>query len=145
MRRARCRAESGQMTIEFVVALPVMLVVAVVAVNACTFFGICAGFDNDFRDAVRIRATSPAYGQDLAQSSTLIEEDLARACRAANVRARVEARAVSQGHTTFTGTVKYEPTLFGLGLRSEVLGVSMPALLHREEITIDCYKPGVLL
>ncbi len=54
------------MTIEFVVAFPVMLIVAAIAVNACSFFGVCAAFDNDFRDAVRTCATSPAYGQDVA-------------------------------------------------------------------------------
>ena len=64
------------MTIEFVVAFPVMLIVAAIAVNACSFFGVCAAFDNDFRDAVRTCATSPAYGQDVAQSCSLIEQEL---------------------------------------------------------------------
>ena len=137
--------EVGQMTIEFVVALPVMLVVAVVAVNACTFFGLCAAFDNDFRDAVRVCATSPAYGQDIAQSCAAIEEELKRACMAENVEVKVEARSVSQGHTAFSGVIRYAPTLFGLGLKSEVLGVSLPSLSHTEELTVDCYKPGVLL
>ena len=54
---------SGQMTVEFVAALPVLLAVAVISVNALTYFGWCAAFDDDFRDSVRVYAASPAYGQ----------------------------------------------------------------------------------
>ena len=35
--------------------------------------------------------------------------------------------------------------LFGLGLKSEVMGVALPKLSHTEELVVDCYKPGVLL
>ena len=49
------------------------------------------------------------------------------------------------GHTSFSATLEYMPTLFGLGLRSEVMGVAMPKLSHTEELVVDCYKPGVLL
>lgn len=135
----------GQMTIEFAVALPVMIAIAVIAVNAMTFFGICAAFDNDLRDLVRVHATSPAYEQDVAQSCAAIEQGLAGAFENQdNVTAHVSAQAVSGGHTTFTGTVEFSPTLFGLGLKDSVFGVALPKLVHREELTVDCYKPGVL-
>ena len=143
--RRRSAPEQGQMTIEFVVALPAMLVVAVIAVNACTFFGLCAAFDNSFRDAVRVCATSPAYGQDVAQSCTLVEEQLADVAHAQNVEVEVTARAVSQGHTTFSGLLRFRPALFSFALKSEIFGVALPALTHTEEMTVDCYKPGVLL
>lgn len=45
--------ECGQMTVEFAVALPVVVVIAVIAVNALAFFSDCAAFDNLFRDAMR--------------------------------------------------------------------------------------------
>lgn len=135
----------GQMTIEFVVALPVMIAIAVIAVNAMTFFGTCAAFDNDLRDLARVHATSPAYGQDVAQSCVAIEQDLAEAFSSQdNVGVHVSARAASGGHTTFTGTVEFLPTLFGLGLKDSIFGVALPKLVHREEFTVDCYKPGVL-
>ena len=57
--------ENGQMTVELAVALPVLLAVAAIAVNALLFFSECAAFDVASRDAVRIHAASPAYGQDL--------------------------------------------------------------------------------
>lgn len=45
---------SGQMTVEFVAALPVLLAVAAISVNALAFFGWCAAFDDDFRDLGRV-------------------------------------------------------------------------------------------
>lgn len=64
---------SGQMTVEFVAALPVLLAVAAISVNALTFFGWCAAFDDDFRDSVRVYAASPAYGQGVGDTCALIE------------------------------------------------------------------------
>lgn len=141
----RMRGDAGQMTIEFVVAFPAMLIVAAIAVNACAFFELCAAFDNNFRDAVRTCAASPAYGQDVGQSCSLIEQELQRERGAENVQVQVSARSVAQGHTTFAGTLRFEPTLFGIALKPQVFGVSLPALSHSEEITVDCYKPGALL
>ena len=108
------------MTIEFVVAFPVMLIVAAIAVNACSFFG------------------------DVAQSCSLIEQELQQGGNAKNVQVQVSARSVAQGHTAFSATVRFEPTLFGAALNPQVFGVSLPTLSHSEEIVVDCYKPGVL-
>ena len=132
---------SGQMTVEFVAALPVLLAVAAISVNALTYFGWCAAFDDDFRDSVRVYAASPAYGQGVGDTCALIE----RALDAENVSASVSAHGVSAGHTSFSATLEYMPTLFGLGLKSEVMGVALPKLSHTEELVVDCYKPGVLL
>ena len=50
--------ERGQMTVELAAAFPVLIIVAVIAVNALAFFSECAAFDNVFRDAVRVHVTS---------------------------------------------------------------------------------------
>ena len=131
---------SGQMTVEFVAALPVFLAVAVISVNALTYFGWCAAFDDDFRDSVRVYAASPAYGQGVGDTCALIER-----ADAENVSVSVSAHGVSAGHISFSATLEYMPTLFGLGLKSEVMGVALPKLSHTEELVVDCYKPGVLL
>ena len=74
--------DRGQMTVELLVVLPVVLIVAVVAVNALTFFGDCAAFDRVARNAVRLCAASPAYGQDAGRGAeevrAVIEEALVR-------------------------------------------------------------------
>lgn len=137
--------DRGQMTVELAVAFPVLIVVAVIAVNALAFFSECAAFDNALRDAVRLHATSPASGQGIEQSSALVQADLAAAFDAPNEETRVSAEGTAGGHVRLTGTLEYAPTLFGLGLRSSVLGVGLPPLTHAASIAVDCYKPGVLL
>lgn len=138
-------AERGQMTVELAVAFPVLIVVAVIAVNALTFFSECAAFDNAFRDAVRVHATSPAPGQGADQSGAQVQTALSAAFAKGNEQARVAVEGVSGGHTRFTGTLEYWPTLFGLGLKTSVFGIALPPLSHSASMTVDCYKPGVLL
>ncbi len=135
----------GQATVELAVAFPVALVVAVIAVNAMLFFSDCASFDRVAREMVRIHATSPAYGQQIEQSKAKIEDGLAATFNRSNLSSRVSVEAVDGGHVRFSATLEYAPTLFGQGMRSSVLGVSLPHLEHTEQLTVDCYKPGMLL
>lgn len=133
------------MTVELVVVLPVFLIVAVIAMNALDFFSLCASFDRAAHNAVRLYATSPAYGQDAAQSNALVEQSLqGRYQQEDNVDIAVQSRAVSFGQREFTATARYYPTLFGLKLCDEVFGVSLPCLTHATRFVVDCYKPGVI-
>ena len=88
------RDERGQMTVELAAAFPVLIIVAVIAVNALAFFSECAAFDNVFRDAVRVHATSPAAGQGIEQSSALVQTALSAAFDAENEAVRVSAEAI---------------------------------------------------
>lgn len=133
------------MTVELAVAFPVLIVVAVIAVNALLFFSECASFDNAFREAVRVHATSPAYGQGIEQSKAQVETTLAASFDASYERVSVAIEGASGGHVRFRATLELSPTLFGLGLRPTVFGVSLPPLSHSDAIVVDCYKPGVLL
>ncbi|WP_261429454.1 hypothetical protein [Xiamenia xianingshaonis] len=141
----RQAAECGQMTVELVVAFPVMLVVAVIAVNAMTFFSECAAFDAAFRDAVRVCATSPGYGEGADRACALIKGQLEGAFDAENESVSVTVEAVAGGYRRFTGTIEFRATLFGHGLRTSVFGVQLPALSHRASLVVDFYKPGVVL
>ena len=141
----RHEAETGQMTVELAVVFPVLIAVAVIAVNALLFFSECAAFDNAFRDAVRVHATSPAYGQNLDQGTAAVRSALAEAFDRPFESVRVSAEGASEGHTRFTATLDFTPTLFGLGLRTSVMGVSLPSLTHQVSLVADRYKPGVLL
>lgn len=87
--------ERGQMTVELAAAFPVLIIVAVIAVNALAFFSECAAFDNVFRDAVRVHVTSPAAGQGIEQSSALVQTALSAAFDAENEAVRVSAEGVS--------------------------------------------------
>ncbi len=137
--------ERGQMTVELAVAFPVLVAVAVVAVNALLFLSECGAFDNAFREAVRVHATSPAYGQGIEQGAAQVESSLGAAFDRDFERVSVAVRGGEGGHVVFEGTLELSPTLFGLGLKQEVFGVALPSLAHRTEMAVDCYKPGVLL
>lgn len=136
---------SGQMTVEFMISLPVMLAVAVIAVNVFLFFSECAAFDRITRDAVRIHACSPAYGQSPEQSSAQVKQTLQTCFEKDYLECEVVVSNDLSGHATYTSTLIFYPTLFGMGLRSEILGIGLPSLKHSVEFTVDLYKPGVFV
>lgn len=134
------------MTVELAVALPALIIVAVIAVNALLFMSECAAFDRVAHDAVRTYAASPAYGQGPDQVTALVKT---------RIESTIEGRdyvkvSVSREHAGFDlerykMTLEFTPTLFGKGMRSNVFGVSIPPLKHTTEFVIDSYKPGVVV
>lgn len=139
------KSTSGQMTVELAVAMPVLIVVAVMAVNAIAFFCQCAVFDRVAHEAVRVHAAAPAYGQGAGQSCALVQQDILMALDDANVDVRVSHGGVGFDFDQYVATLEYHPTLFGLGLRSEVFGVAMPTLSHTTTYVVDSYKPGLIV
>ena len=137
--------ERGQMTVEFMITLPILLIIAVIAVNALLFFSECAAFDRIAKEAVRIYATSPAYEQTTEQSLARIELLLNESFEKEYLSCEVSVNGGAVGYKTYTATLRFLPTLFGLGLRSEILGVSLPTLNHSTSLTVDPYKPGVII
>lgn len=133
------------MTIELAIAMPALIVVAIIAVNALTFFCQCAVFDRISHEAVRVHAASPAYGQGTGQSSTLVEQDIQAVLDDSNIEVSVAYCSTGFDYDQYTATLLYYPTLFGLGLRSEVFGVAMPTLSHTTTYVIDSYKAGVIV
>lgn len=128
------------MTVELMVALPVMLVIALIAFNALTFFGLCAEYDRVARNAVRVYAAAPTSltGSEAAgEVSAAIEAALD--CPTAE--SAVEASLPHLAPATFTCTLVYHPTLFGIGMRSEVLGVPLPPLRHTVSLSTFVYNP----
>ena len=115
--------------------------------NAMLFFSECAAFDRLARNAVRAFATSPAYGEDSSQSCSAalgaIEEGMGIADKD-YLEASVSVASESFGQKRFRATLRFTPTLFGMGLKSSVFGVSLPQLEHSTELVVDVYKPGVL-
>ena len=131
------------MTVELAVVLPVAIVVAAIAMNALLFFSECAAFDRKFPNAVRVYAAAPAYGETAGGNTGLVQEHLRG--RFAEDHLAVDVTSVSQGFLIrFDATLTFTPTLFGMGLRESVMGVSLPRLTHRTSFVIDPYKPGVI-
>ena len=133
------------MTIELAVALPVLIIVAVIAVNALSFFGECAVFDRVAHEAVRVYAASPAYGQGPGQSCALVEQAIREVIDEQNVEISVSHGVTGFDYDQYTATIEFHPTLFGLGLRSSVFGVGLPTLVHSTVYVVDGYKSGVFV
>lgn len=134
-------SERGQATVEFAIAFPVLVVVAVIAVNAMLMFSECAAFDRTFRQQVCVYTSEGNAGEVAA----LVQSALSEQFDAENEEVSVSSSGAGWGHTTYSACLDFVPTLFGMGLKSEVFGVTLPHLSHRSSITVDVYKPGVLL
>lgn len=139
------RKYSGQMTVEFVVAFPAMIAVALVAVNAILFFSECAAFDCAFRSAVCTYAASPAYEQGVSQSCVLVESAVRESIQSENTELSVSSSGAEGGMVTFSGELRFAPTLFGKGKLTGAFGVSFPSLTHEEKIAVSAYKPGLVM
>ncbi|MBR3257661.1 MAG: hypothetical protein IKF96_01585 [Eggerthellaceae bacterium] len=132
--------EQGQSTVELALALPVMMIAAIVAYNALMFFGSCATFDRVFRDAVRVYAST---GESLASAS-------ANARIASAVQSQMDGQCVVRvssgvgpaGTTRYTATLTYTPTVFGRALQGSVFGVKLAAPCHTCTLTIDTFATG---
>ena len=137
--------ENGQMTVEMAVAMPALVVVAVIAVNACAFFYQCAVFDRVAHEAVRVYAASPAYGEGPGQACASVERAVRSQLDDPNLDISVSYANVGADFDEYRVALGFHPTLFGMGLRSEVFGVSMPHLEHTTSYVVDSYKPGVVV
>ena len=142
---AKTRSTRGQMTVELCVVLPVIVVVAAVACNALTFFGACAEFDRVGRNAVRTFAAVPAAGADPGPCTGEVLSAIEGSLSDGNLEFEVSSSRDHRGYEEYAMTMTFHPTLFGLGLRQEVLGVPLPALTHESRMVVSPYRPGVLL
>lgn len=137
--------ESGQMAVELAFAFPILLVVALVAINALIFFSECAAFDVAFREGVRLCCTSPGYGQDGSGAQANLEAYMGVLCNGPNEEIAVSVRPKSWGYKEYIGKLTFRPTVFSHQIRSTVFGVAFPVLTHEIAFTVDSYKPGVVL
>lgn len=137
--------ESGQSTVEIAIAFPVVIIVAVIAMNAMLFLSECAQFDRVVRQSIRTYAAAPAYGETTAQINARIQSSIEEAFQEPHVSVSVSSEGAAFGYTTYTATLEFAPTLFGFGLKGDVFGVGLPVLRHKAALTVDTYRPGVLL
>ena len=135
----------GQGTVEFAIAMPVLLAIAAICLNAMIFLGDCTMFDRTFRQAVRAYAVSPAYGQSAEQACGQISAALQRGFSRDDLSAHVGCESAAGGHLVFTATLDYPPTFFGYSLDLGFLGISLPHATHSDRYAIDSYKPGVVI
>lgn len=151
--------EAAQATVEMVVVVPVLLVLALIVFNLMRFAAATARFDRVAPDIVIAHgvSTSGAEGAGLDDGGMgSIHSELERAMEGYDVEIDVSyADAEGEGVgtavlslagalRTYSCTMMYRPWPSGLS----IAGVSMgaPATLeHVREVTVDPWRPGVLV
>lgn len=154
------RRDDGQMAVELVVLIPVMLVIAAVCANLIAYMGACATFDRAAAEAVRVEGISPGYGRyGLDSRVSAVTELLASSFdEGSGVRVHVEAgelgsisgagRPAGRGlpfsllptFRRYTCTMTFEPPFFLHG----VFGIGFPALEHSCSYVVDPFNPSGL-
>lgn len=137
---SRLRENSGQMTVEFCVVLPILLVIALILVNALSFVSEMAKFDRLARNTIRVFAISQARGEETSDAKDFVSDSLSSAFDKENVEVECEMSEGGFGLKKIVCRLKWQPTLFGLGINDEILGVSMPKLSHEVDLVVDKYK-----
>lgn len=152
--------EGAQATVEMAVLTPVLLVLALIVYNLMVFVSATARFDRVAPDIVIARGVSPSgdLGADakVSDASSEIAEAIEGAMGSYDIEVEVNCTSgggVQKGGRgltlvgalrTYRCSFKMKPWPSGL----TVAGVSMgaPAFLeHAREVTIDPWRPGVVV
>ena len=141
----KVRSNSGQMSVEFAVVIPVLLMVLVVVVDAMTYISECARFDHAAPQA--ILSCGVTNGEEEFSQGALtsaVEATLAEQFDASSEKVHVSA-SESWGDTTYVCTLEMTPwPLADGGIR--IFNMTVPtALKHTYKLAVDPYAPGALL
>lgn len=136
---SRLANASGQMTVEFAVMAPVLIMVGFIAMNALVFLGDCAAFDMVAREAVRMQADDGFEGSSgAAEVRQRIEENLFMEHETVSVA----CERTALGHVRYTASTSFSPP-FLKGAR--VFGVTVPTLEHEISMTVSPLRKGVIV
>lgn len=130
----------GQMTVEFSVVLPVLLIIALVLVNVLSFVSETAKFDRCARNAIRTFVTSQGRGQEISDIRAYVTKALMSEFDKNNEDVECSSVEADFGLKRLYCKLSWQPTLFGLGLKDEILGIATPKLTHEVELVVDKYK-----
>lgn len=137
--------KSGQMAVELSIVFPIMIIVAVVLVNALSFASECARFDREARNAIRCEASTPAINEGYFGPASRIESALQSSFSASNESISVSASKSSLFTTRYECELMWSPTLFGIGMKTSVFGVQLFQLSHKCALSVDPYRAGDVL
>lgn len=150
------REESGQMSVELAVLMPVIVVVALVAYNLLRFVCACAMFDRVAQDAVLMHGVSPSGTQTSVVAVDQVRSSICDALKD-DPSCSVEVSAERVGGTGRGSLLSLSPSLtrFDCELRYKpwpsafvMAGVRYDApvfLRHARTLVVDRYRPGVVM
>lgn len=142
---AKLKRNNGQMTVEMCVVFPVIIIIAVIITNSLGFASECASFDRMARNFVRVHAASPKISASTSELESQILSDLKEQFGRVNEDVTVTSTQESVTLRRYKCSLEWWPTLFGLGIKRSVFGISLPSIKHDCELLIGPYKPGDLI
>lgn len=149
-------ARRGQMAVELMVVMPVVVALAIVALDCMVYFGDCARFDRVAGEAVRLHGASPSSAEyGASESLGEIQQEISRgmgnpsrlsfavSCDGALVSGISEPGSIGSylpQPRTYTCTLSFTPW----PLASGAFGVQSIHMSHGKSYVVDPYRPGVI-
>lgn len=149
--------ERAQATVEMAVVVPVLLVLALIVYNIMLFVAATARFDRIAPDIVAAHAVSPSGESDGSTDDSVgvIESQIEGAMAGYDVEIEVtctEGGASSGddlltligGLRTYRCSMRMRPWPSSLSIAGVDLGAPV-ALAHHRDVTVDSWRPGVVM
>lgn len=149
--------QSGQMSVELAVMVPVTIVVSLIAFNLCRFMEACAVFDRVAPDAVISQGVSPTGEQSSLSSASQVASCIERALASSHCSVSVDVRGadpvrlgggltfpLSPLLTTYVCTLHYHPWPGSFVIAGVPFSPPI-ALTHVRTLVVDRYRPGVVV
>lgn len=145
----------AQATVEMAVVVPVLVVLALIVYNLMAFVAATARFDRVAPDIVLAQGVSQVGGTSSASAAGKVKEQLVRAMEGHAVEIEVTCEEGSRSGEgplltlvgplrTYRCAMRYRPWPSGFSIAGVQMGA--PELLaHERSMTVDPWKPGVLL
>ena len=130
------KSSEGQMTVEFVVMLPVILAIAAIALYAISYLSICLAFDRALCEAVRV-STESSYVDGTA--ADYIESDIVKTLQEnsgveiTDGCIEVSSTTSMVGHVRYEGSIRIEPEMLGMPL-AHIFGYVVPDITHTYDV-----------
>lgn len=149
--------ERAQATVEMAVVIPVLLVLALIVYNIMLFVAATARFDRIAPDIVAAHAVSPSGESDGSTDDSVgvIESQIEGAMAGYDVEIEVtcteggtssgdDLLTLIGGLRTYRCSLRMRPWPSSLSIAGVDLGAPV-ALAHHRDVTVDPWRPGVVM
>lgn len=149
--------ERAQATVEMAVVIPVLLVLALIVYNIMLFVAATARFDRIAPDIVAAHAVSPSGESDGSTDDSVgvIESQIEGAMAGYDVEIEVtcteggagsgdDLLTLIGGLRTYRCSMRMRPWPSSLSIAGVDLGAPV-ALAHHRDVTVDPWRPGVVM
>ena len=138
----KLKSHKGQMVVELAVVFPILIIIAVVMVNALGFASECVQFDRWARSSVIAHASAPELDKSTQDIMNEIGVEMEVTAAYPNEEATATLISASDSEIIVECELLWHPTLFGMKLNNEVFGMKLFQLSHKCKIKVDPTRSG---